>query len=765
MSRQTEKGTSVLQEDPWWALLLGLSLFALVLLVVGQRYAPPPAKGLDAPAGEFSAGRARAVESELLGDGAPHPIGSVANARVRDGILAVLRRLGYSPEVQAGFACNERNVCGAVENVVARLDGREPGAAVMLAAHYDSVASGPGACDDMAGVVTVLEVARILKSGPPPRHTIVLLLEDGEEVGMLGARAFVAENPLARQVRAVINLEARGSSGPSLMFETSNGNRWLIPHYAAAGRPVTSSAFQVLYGFLPNGTDFSVFNKAGMQGMNLAFIGDPAHYHTPLDNLANASPATLQHQGDHTLGVIRSLAAADLPERPHGDAVFFDVLSLGLVCWPQEWTLGVAGVAALLLVGRAVQLLRRGELSGSSLAWGLLAWLGMLVGGGLAGFILSRLLRLRGGGRALWAAHPVPYEAAFVLIALALVCLVAALSARRAGALGLWAGVWIGWAALGLICAAMLPGVSYLFVVPALFAGLSGLLAARPGPAGRMAAALVPAVAAAVLFFPLISMLYNGLGSMALTGLSVLGAVLFSSLAPLVPSAPRLWRRGVPFVAATAAAVFTVLAVAAPLYSAGSPQFLNLMFHQDGDTGKARWIVSGNTPLPAAVEKAAPFRKEKEKPLPWSERAGSRIADAPPLDAPGPELTMLADSSAGGKRQLRVRLRSLRGALNGSLILPKTAKVESVTVQGRRVPDRNPAVPPDDWFFYFLQAMPPEGVEIDLVLGETAPQVWYFADRNSGVPAAGAALVKGRPATMSQFGEGDSTLISRQRRI
>jgi hypothetical protein len=767
MNAPPERPSSSVREVPIWALPLALILFALVLLGVSQRYAPPAPKGEDAPAGEFSGGRARALLRDLLGDGSPHPTGSAANARVRDRITAVLRGYGYTPEVQAGFACNERNVCARVENVVARLGGREPGTAVMLAAHYDSVAAGAGASDDMMGVAAILEIARILRAGPQPRHTIVLLFDDGEELGMLGARAFVAEHPLARQVRALVNLEGRGSSGPSLMFETSSGNGWLIPLYASVDRPVTSSLFETVYNYLPNRTDFMVFEEAGMQGVNLAFIGDPTHYHTPLDNYANASPATLQHQGDNALAAIRALAEADLPPQPRGNAVFFDVLSLGLVHWPEAWTPGIAGLAVLLLLGVAVLLLRREAVRGGALAWGLAGWVAMLVFCGVAGFGLSMVLRMAGAAGARWAAHPFPFQAAFWAIALAMVGLAASLVARRSGFVGLWLGVWIGWSLVGLLLAFSLPGVSYFFVVPALVAALAGLIPALSGVAGGwLLAALLPALTAAVLWFPPLTMLYDGMGTMILTGIALLAGIVFSSLAALVSSPSPLWRRSLPLAAAAASLVFAVVAVRSPLHSAESPEILNLSFHQDADTGKARWIVFPGPSLAPALEKAVPFRKEREKAYPWSPGANARVADAPPLDVPGPELTVLADAVEGGKRRLRVRLKSLRGAPDATLILPQAAKVEAVSVEGRRVP-KNPssALPPDEWFFYFLEAMPPEGVEIDLVLGETAPQTWYFSDRTSGLPPAGAALTAARPATLTTFTSGDETFVGRQRRI
>src|SRR5262245_36181663 len=214
-------------------LAFALILLALALLLAVVQSRPPAAKAKDVPLTEFSAGRAREVLTGLLGDGAPHPVGSPANARVRERILAHLRWLGYAPEVQESFSCGPGgSPCARVANVLARLPGREPGKSVLLTAHYDSVGAGPGAGDDLSGGAAVLEIARVLKAGPPPRHGVLLLLDDGEEAGLLGARAFAERSPAMNEVGAVVNLEARGSSGPSMMFETSGPDVWTVSRFA-----------------------------------------------------------------------------------------------------------------------------------------------------------------------------------------------------------------------------------------------------------------------------------------------------------------------------------------------------------------------------------------------------------------------------------------------------------------------------------------------------------------------------------------------------
>src|SRR5690606_20320981 len=100
------------------------------------------------------------------------------------------------------------------------IPGERRTGALALAAHYDSVPAGPGAGDDGAGVAALLEIARVLVREPPPRRSVWLWFTDGEEMGLLGARALVSEPELIANVEVVVNLEARGTSGPSLMFES-----------------------------------------------------------------------------------------------------------------------------------------------------------------------------------------------------------------------------------------------------------------------------------------------------------------------------------------------------------------------------------------------------------------------------------------------------------------------------------------------------------------------------------------------------------------
>jgi MFS family permease len=736
-------------------------LFGLTLFLVQVRQQPSAARGADAPATEFSAARSAAVLRTLVGDGSPHPVGSPANDRVRERILAELRRLGYSPEVQEGTWCGR--MCARLHNVVARLDGTSPGKAVLLMAHYDSVPAGPGVGDDMSGVAAVLEVARALKSGPPLKNPVIFLLNEGEEMGLFGAELFVARHPAARDVGVVVNLEARGTAGPSLMFETSGDDAWMVDLYSsAAPHPVTSSVYATIYDLLPNDTDLTVFKRTQVNGLNFAFVKNPNFYHTPQDSVENLSTASLQHHGDNALAAARALGQADLASPPKGDAVFFDVLSLGVVRWPKGWTPVLAILALVLAAVAAMRALRRpldpDRLPGRALLFGLLGFWGAAV----AALLLSAglFMLLRGAMPYTWVDRPQAEVVAFWVLGIGVALLLAGAVARRAGAVGLWSAVWIGWSVLGVVVAMAAPGISYLFVVPALAAGILGLLLAPERPA----ASLVPALLAALLWMPILIPLYDGLGAPALVGIGLLAAVLATSLAPLVPGSGALGRRWIPLAAFAVAVVCAGLAFASAPYSKDTPQPLPFQFVQDD--GQARWLAFGGRPLPPAVRQAVSFPQERERAYSWGP-PGLRafVAAAPRLDVPGPQVSVLDDSTAQGTRTLRLLLTSNRGAREAGLLVPEAAKLTSATVDGEPVPIHPDAPPPGGFRTIGSLTMRPEGVEIVLRLGETQPQEWRVYDVSDGLPPSGEALLRARPASAVPYQDGDTTVIERKVKI
>jgi hypothetical protein len=387
----------------WSHVLAALAPLVLVALLVFAFASPPAVVPATAPPDVFSAERAMEDVRGLTSTGLPHPAGAWdrvertpseiadharAQAYVRDRLIA----LGMKPEIQRSQACG-RLKCGKVENVVARIEGTEPGPAVMLAAHYDSTPFGPGAADDGAGVATILETVRALRAGPPLRRTLIVLIDDGEEMGLLGAAAFVSDHPWAKDVGAVLNFEARGTAGQTAMFETSNGNAELVRLFAGAvDRPVASSVIYTAYKRLPNDTDLSVLKQAGMQGLNFAFADRVFDYHTANDTAAELDPRSLQHMGDQALPVARALLGAPALPVPGGDAVYFDLFTLGLVRYPAGLTGPLAALSAALAAAAIGGAVRRGRTSLRRVLASAAVWLGALVLSTLGGIGLGMLL-------------------------------------------------------------------------------------------------------------------------------------------------------------------------------------------------------------------------------------------------------------------------------------------------------------------------------------------------------------------------------------
>jgi hypothetical protein len=298
--------------------------------------------------------------------------------------------------------------------------------------------------------------------------------------------------------------------------------------------------------------------------------------------------------------------------------------------------------------------------------------------------------------------------------------------------------------------------------VPALVAGIAGL---GLGPRSTAAVLLTLAVAA-VLWFPILLPLYDGLGGGALVPSAMLLAIFFTAVAPLFLTAPVGLRRALPAIALLASLISLGIGVTAEPVSKESPRWQNILLHQDGDTGRTRWIVLSRR-LPESYRKAAAFTREPELLYPWSPpRARFPVAPAPPLGAPAPQLTVLADTATAGRRHVRLRLTSPRGATAANLILPEEAQLQSIRIEGVEVP--YPKGKPAAFLGRYEVAvltLPKEGVEMDLVLGNPRPLDGYIFDRSLGLPPAGDALRRARPATAVTFQEGDTTVVSRKVRI
>lgn len=335
------------------SILCCVLILAAALAWLAQRL--PAALAEDAPASVFSAARAMQTIEAIAQR--PHPSGSAEARRVRDTLVERLRALALQDvHVQRAVVAQERRRSGTplitgayVDNVVAVLPGTESASwAILLMAHYDTVPGSPGAADDSLGVAAIIETVRALRDDAQRPHDVIVLLTDAEEVGLLGAHAFFEQHPLAARVGFVINLEARGSRGRAMMFETAVGNGPTVAAYATAARaPVANSLMGFVYRRMPNGTDFSVPAMRGIPGMNLAITGGQFDYHAATATPAHLDRGSVQHMGDELLATLRGLMEVSRLPEAGADRVYGDVL--GLQIWHHALLQGWLVVAAIVL--------------------------------------------------------------------------------------------------------------------------------------------------------------------------------------------------------------------------------------------------------------------------------------------------------------------------------------------------------------------------------------------------------------------------------
>jgi hypothetical protein len=526
------------------------------LAVALARARPPAPLSADAPSSSFSADRAAAHVRWIAAR--PHPRGSAAQVEVLARLERELAGLGLAVESQP--------VGPRARNLIARLPGRASTGAVLLVAHADSVPTGPGAGDDGAAVAAALETLRALRAGPPLRNDVRVLLTDAEEMGLVGARAFVADEERLRDVRLVLNFDARGNAGPVLMFQTDGGNDRLVAEYAdAAPVPGANSLMEAIYRRMPNDTDFTMFQGRGLAGMNFALIEGYRAYHGPADTPEALSRASLQHVGETMLALARRFGDADLRDLGGGDAVYFDVLGAGVVRYPPGLAIPLAIATAAGFAWALARRRRRAPVRRAGVAVGVVASALAVLVAGLVAFALSRaVIGAFEGSLSRPAVGTAGDPWLFVGMAAAALAVVATL----ARLVDRWFGdghFLLGAGGLGLVllfaAAAGFPEGSFVVQWPV--AGLLAALVASPaGPArpGPLASSL-GALPAVLVLGPLCQRLFVG---MTLDKAAVAAAATGLALTLLVPlvATPAAGRRPrLALAAAVAAVVATAIGV------------------------------------------------------------------------------------------------------------------------------------------------------------------------------------------------------------
>jgi len=494
------------------------------LLVVYQLNPPGPA-AISAPLTEFS--NERALKYLTVIAQRPHPVGTSEHAAVANYIQNELAALGLSPELQQ---------TPTATNILVRLKGTFDEKAVLLVGHYDTVPASPGASDDGAAVVGIVETLRALKSSQPLRNDVIALFSDAEEVGNLGAKAFVYQHPWAKNVGVVLNFDAHGTSGPVIMFETSNKNDWLIKEFAkAAPHPAANSLAPAIYELMPNTTDLTVFKEAGLAGLNFACIKGLNYYHTPLDNLTNIDHRSIQHQGSTALALTRHFGDLNLARTGHENEVYFDVLNSAIISYSEQWVVPLAILVCLSLVALIACGFKNKHLTCYGLVVGFMAVPLSVVSIVLILNPVKALLRM--------AVSQEENNFDLVLFIGITICVLLVVNAKlshKVGISNLMVGGYLWSLILLALTSLFLRGGSYLFTWPLLFnLGTLGFVLARKQreifSIKHLMLQVVGAVPGIILFSPLVYLTSVALTLRSLGALIAIAGTMVLLLGPLTP--------------------------------------------------------------------------------------------------------------------------------------------------------------------------------------------------------------------------------------
>ena len=670
-------------------------ILAILIAVFAWWCGRPPRPVPDsAPATEFSSARAMDDLREIAR--APHPVGSVEHARVRRYIVAQLERHGVQTEIQETTALLRSGPfvrAVTVRNILGRLPGTDSTGAVALVTHYDSEIHTPAAGDISAGVAAILEAVRAIQAGAPLRNDLLVIITDAEELGLVGAQAFVDEHPWLDEIALVLNFEGRGAAGPATMFETGADNGWVVAEFARADpHPMGSSLGYEIYKYLPNDTDFSRFKEAGVAGLNFAYIEDADRYHRSTDTVENLSRASLQHHGEHAVSLVRHFGNLDLSDTAAPDVAFFDFPVIGMVVYPLTWALPMTAAVLALFLGITIWGFRRRRVRLSGLLVGFLVFLlSSAVAGALSWLIARWVVLWHPEYRSLVAAALYD-EHWYVLTVISLtVAVVAALYgvARRRfrpGELALGGALE---PLLGALATAIWwPGANALYLWPLLFAlfGIAYILGwpddHRPGWAD-MLSLLVCAVPALVFVAQIAWMLAIAMTVLMAPLVAIIVVGYLSLSFPLLELAGRPNRQWLPNLALLAATAFVLVGVLSAGPDAEHPAPSTLAYVMDRDLGSAYWVTT-QASNDGWVEQFVGTEIEWEQLdhlIPGAQRR-YRIAEAPVDDGKltGARIEVLEDLVEDGTRRVRVAIRPTIGVekLQIEPVLSGTLSLHSV---------------------------------------------------------------------------------------
>jgi hypothetical protein len=760
-NQQNEGRNSSMKKNSFVSMIVLVQFTAAIIFAFSQFTLPQPLP-VDAPADQFSAGRAIEALAPIASE--PHPAGSPLLAVARGNLTEQLQLLGLEVEIQSTTGTLPRyNAAGHVDNIVARLPGTQSSGALLLMAHYDSVPQGPGSGDNGTGVVTILESLRALQSEFPLNNDIIVLLTDAEEYGTLGAQAFAAQHPWMDDVSVVFNIEG-ALKGSVVLVETGPQNGWFVNNFRAASpHTLGYSWLYDLFGLMPNLTDFMPFREAGLAGGNLFAFNGGSQYHTPRDTIENMDPRSLQQHGEQTLALVRHFSDVDLSEPHASDVVYFNIYKNWMVVYPTSWALPLAVVVSIMVFATMVWISRRYWMSVKKLLLGFLAALGSLVAGPTLVIIVWGVVRkIHPQYDLYFPAHTYNdgwYAAAFATLAGAVTVALFNLLRRKLEWRELLGGTLLLLGIINIPVSIFAPGFSYLFPWPLFFAILPLWILSSDEIEGSWKSGVVSILQilpSVFLWLPVGAVLYWS------SGLDFIPAIALAVTLPLTLAVPlleilrqsRQWVFPVVLVGG-----FLVGIIGGSLtsgFDAEHPMPLRVQYFLNADTGEAFWI----NPQGPLSEWQAQFTEESSEEVSWNEvfppfHSTIVRSPAPVVDLSSPHVEVLGDFNKGNAHHLVLRIKPTRESDQIILAFPPGITVLSAQANGQPwiEIDWGNKPSPTAWQVFYYAALPEDGIDIVFAMALPGPDMFIVAERSVGLEFVPGLQVEPRPESILSLGD------------
>jgi hypothetical protein len=438
--------------------------------------------GCSRPGALFSEQNASAHVNMLADTLGSRAVGTHPNSLAREYIIEQLKQSGFEVRVQATDARRrDLGLSARVSNIIAVLPGRRREAFGLLS-HFDSVPEAPGAGDNALGVAVSLETARVFAARQDREWSLFVLVTDAEESGLMGAAALVGDRDVTDRLRAYINVEAIGTAGVPVLFETGPGNGWLTAVWARhAPHPRGGSYAVEIYKRLPNDTDFSILKTHDVPGLNFAAVGDSYAYHTPRDRADRLSPRTIRTMGENAAAIVDAVQRIDITQRTSADRTFFDIGGTVAVSYGPVAAAGIAGAAILFGLIAWVRVMRVVVRTNGLGRWVLMAVWTAAAAAAVCGAMVGVLWLLRAARQVYHPWYAYPGRMMMLLVATGTT---AGWALARAGRLLpprahgarhpaiAWSLTLPAWIALAAAALWFAPAAAYLWTLPLLAAGV-----------------------------------------------------------------------------------------------------------------------------------------------------------------------------------------------------------------------------------------------------------------------------------------------------